>query len=279
MMRSGCRRVYDAESRCDPDFPWLEINERFCFPDPEEACGSVVAVGGNLSPGMLVSAYTQGIFPWFNDDDPLYWQSPDPRFVILPETFHIPERLARSMKKEAFEIRADTAFERVINYCSGVVREGQSGSWITDDIIEAYMELHRAGIAHSVEAWLDGQLAGGFYGVLIGDVFFGESMFTRVSDSSKTAFARFATHFFGPMGGRMIDSQVYTDNMARFGGINISRSAYIRKLQDCLDGTTDDMSRDASVSDAVACSLKRELWRPDAFVRAPAETQAGGVNL
>lgn len=278
-MRSGCRRVYDAESRCDPDFPWLDIDERFRFPDPEEACGSVVAVGGNLSPGMLVSAYTQGIFPWFNDDDPLYWQSPDPRFVILPETFRVPERLARSMKKEPFEILADTAFERVINYCSGVVREGQAGSWITDDIIDAYLELHRAGIAHSVEAWRDGQLAGGFYGVLIGDVFFGESMFTRVSDSSKTAFARFASHFFGSMGGRMIDSQVYTDNIARFGGINISRSAYIRKLRDCLGGAAGEISRESTGDEGSSCLLKRGLWRPEAFARPPAETQAGGVNL
>lgn len=233
MSRKACR-CYDAESRCDPDFPWLEIGDRFPFPDPESAEGSVVGVGGNLSPGMLVSAYTQGIFPWFNEDDPLYWQSPDPRFVILPGTFHVPERLERSMRKNRFDIRVDTCFEKVVNYCSLVVRPGQNGSWITEDMIDAFVRLHREGIAHSVEAWLDGELAGGFYGVKIGPVFFGESMFTRVSDASKAAFAVFGRHFFESMGGQMIDSQVYTDHISRFGGLNISRSAYLRKLGEAL---------------------------------------------
>lgn len=177
MMSPNGRREYDAENRSDPDFPWLDIDEQFPFPDPDERQGSVVAVGGNLSPGMIVSAYTQGIFPWFNDDDPLYWQSPDPRFVIIPDSFHVPERLARSMKKRPFEIRGDTAFNRVISFCAGLARPGQDGSWITDDMMESYCELHRLGIAHSVEAWL----VGGLYGVYMGSVFFGESMFTRVS--------------------------------------------------------------------------------------------------
>ncbi len=227
-------RVYDAETRCDPDFPWLEIGDWFTFPDPEDIEGTVVAVGGNLSPGMIVSAYSQGIFPWFNEDDPLYWQSPDPRFVILPDSFHVPGRLERAMKRSPFVIRCDTAFERVIGFCSLVSRPGQDGSWITDDMIEAYVALHREGIAHSVEAWIGGELVGGFYGVLLGSVFFGESMFTRVSDASKTAFAAFATKFFDSMGGTLIDSQVYTDHMARFGGSNISRSAYLRKLSEAL---------------------------------------------
>lgn len=230
-------RIYDAESRSDPDFPYLEIEDHFCFPDPEETEGSVVAVGGNLSPGMLVSAYTQGIFPWFNEDDPLYWQSPDPRFVILPDAYRVPCRLKREMRQKRFTILTDTAFERVINFCSGVSREGQNGTWITDDILNAYVELHRSGIAHSVEAWMDNELAGGFYGVHLGSVFFGESMFTRVSDASKTAFATFADYFFDRMNGTLIDSQVYTDHMARFGGANISRSAYLRKLFESIPAT------------------------------------------
>lgn len=234
-MSANHPRIYDAESRNDPNFPYLEIDEHFCFPDAEETMGSVVAVGGNLSPGMLVSAYTQGIFPWFNEDDPLYWQSPDPRFVILPGAFHVPSRLARDMKHQRFSIRVDTSFSRVITFCSGVSREGQDGTWITDDIIDAYTELHRLGIAHSVEAWLGNDLVGGFYGVHLGSVFFGESMFTRVSDASKTAFATFAQFFFSHMKGAMIDSQVYTDHIARFGGANISRSAYLRKLTENLN--------------------------------------------
>ena len=270
-------RVYDSETRSDPDFPWLDIDDQFCFPDPEETNGSVVAVGGNLSPGMIVSAYTQGIFPWFNEDDPIYWQSPDPRFVILPETFHVPERLARSMKKNDFSILCDTSFERVINFCSGVARPGQNGTWITEDILEAYIELHRLGLAHSVEAWQDGQLVGGFYGILIGSVFFGESMFTRVADSSKTAFAVFARYFFDVLKGQLIDSQVYTDHIARFGGLNISRSAYLRKLSDCLSG----MREKTSESEGNSILLQRGLWRPDMLLCAKflPSGHFGGVNL
>jgi leucyl/phenylalanyl-tRNA---protein transferase len=235
-MRCGKRRTFDADSRFDPDFPRLDPDDRFEFPDADATQGTVVAVGGNLSPGMILSAYEQGIFPWFNDDDPLYWQSPDPRFVILPETFHVPSRLDRLIRRSEFEIRIDTAFERVIGCCSSVSRDGQCGSWITDDMIDAYVELHRLGVAHSVEAWKDGQLAGGLYGLYLGDAFFGESMFTRASDSAKIAFVTFARDFFGPMGGKIIDSQVYTDNMARFGGVNISRTAYLRKLGEALSG-------------------------------------------
>ena len=272
-MRSKQPRVFDAETRSDPDFPYLTLEDRFPFPDADESSGSVVAVGGNLSPGMIVSAYVQGIFPWFNEDDPIYWQSPNPRFVVFPETFHVPKRLDRSMRKSPFTIRTDTQFERVIGHCSGVAREGQNGSWITDDMIDAYVELHRSGIAHSVEAWMDGDLVGGFYGLLLGKVFFGESMFTRVSDASKTAFAVFARRFFGTMGGMMIDSQVYTDHIARFGGVNVSRSVYLRRLREGLGISPEawiggDHADSCDVSDegsreALDFPFARGLWRPD----------------
>lgn len=241
-------RVFDSESREDPHFPWLEIDEVFQFPDVEDVCGSVVAVGGNLSPGMIVSAYSQGIFPWFNDDDPIFWQSPDPRFVISPETFHVPSRLERTIKQNLFELRVDTSFERVITFCSGISRPDQDGTWITDDMLEAYIRLHKEGLAHSVEAWQDGELVGGFYGLLLGNIFFGESMFTRVSDAAKVAFAIFARHFFSKMDGTLIDSQVYTDHMSRFGGKNISRSAYVRRLQSGFESTD---------------FLVQGLWQPD----------------
>jgi leucyl/phenylalanyl-tRNA---protein transferase len=251
-------REFNASTRSDPDFPWLEIGDHFSFPDPEDIEGSVIAVGGNLSPGMIVSAYSQGIFPWFNDDDPLYWQCPNPRFVILPETLHVPSRLERSLRKNEFDIRLDTSFRKVINCCSLVTREGQNGSWITEDMIDAYTELHELGVAHSIEAWQGENLVGGFYGVLLGKVFFGESMFTRVSDASKSAFAVFARHFFGAMGGVMIDSQVYTDHMARFGGLNISRTAYLRKLR---EGLVDDW-------------IHQEQWPAGLLSQL-----SGGVNL
>lgn len=265
-MAARLLKTYDSETRSDPDFPWLEVGDQFRFPDPEEARGSVVAVGGNLSPGMMISAYTQGIFPWFNDDDPLYWQSPDPRFVILPETFHIPSRLSRTARKRQFSIRVDTAFDRVIQFCAGVSRDGQLGTWITDDMIEAYSALHREGFAHSIEAWQEGHLVGGLYGLMIGQFFFGESMFTRVPDAAKVAFASFGRHFFSRMGGVLIDSQVYTDHIARFGGVNISRSAYLRKLSGCLS--------EASLGDLIA---RRGLWNPSLLEEQ--NQTAGGVNL
>lgn len=227
-------RVFDAETRSDPCFPWLDLEDRFQFPDADETRGTVVAIGGNLSPGMLVSAYSQGIFPWFNDDDPLYWQSPDPRFVITGDSFHVPSRLKRTIRQGKFQFKTDTSFERVLTWCSAITRKGQDGSWITDDMLDAYLRLHQLGIAHSVETWMDGHLVGGLYGVYLGNVFFGESMFTRVTDAGKAAFVVFAHNFFNRLGGKMIDSQVYTDHVARFGGVNISRSAYLRKLSELL---------------------------------------------
>ncbi len=229
-------KEYNSQNRQDPDFPWFECGDYFRFPDPDEAKGSVVAVGGNLSPGMILSAYTQGIFPWFNEDDPLYWQSPNPRFVLMPNDFHVPSRLARDMKKRRFRITADTAFEKVLVSCAEIIRPGQQGTWITEDLMDACMELHSEGFMHSIEAWNGSRLAGGFYGLQLGPVFFGESMFSRENDASKTAFVVFAGEFFSAMGGSLIDSQVYTDHMARFGAKNISRQAYLRILRDSLSG-------------------------------------------
>ncbi len=227
-------KEYNSQNRQDQEFPRLECGDYFQFPDPEEADGSVVAVGGNLSPGMMLSAYVQGIFPWFNEDDPLYWQSPNPRFVLIPGDLHIPSRLKREMKKNRFRITADVDFEKVILSCAEILRPGQYGTWITEDLIDACMELHEEGFMHSIEAWDGSILAGGFYGLQLGSVFFGESMFSRENNASKTAFAVFAGEFFSRMGGTLIDSQVYTDHMARFGAKNISRQAYLRILRDTL---------------------------------------------
>lgn len=225
-----------AQRRCDPNFPRLAVGEYFQFPDPEEAAGSVVAVGGNLSPGMMLSAYAQGIFPWFGEDDPLYWQSPNPRFVLLPQWLHIPSRLRREMKRARFRITADKAFESVIASCARAKRPGQDGTWLADDLIAACIELHGEGFMHSVEAWEGDELAGGFYGMQLGRAFFGESMFFSVPGASKAAFAAFAQVFFGEMGGAFIDSQVYTDHIARFGARNISRQAYLCLLHSSLFG-------------------------------------------
>ncbi len=219
-------------------FPWLSLDTWFQFPSFDDEDNGVIAFGGNLSPGMLLSAYLQGIFPWYNEGEAPIWWSPNPRFVLLPQNFHVPDRLQRFMRKNPFLYTMNEAFSQVINNCALCKREGQNGTWILDEVIDAYIELHQLGLAHSFEAWkTDAQgnkiLAGGFYGVLIGQVFCGESMFSKFSDASKCAFVNFANNFFS-CGGNLIDSQVYTDHLSRFGAKNISRDAFMRMEKEFL---------------------------------------------
>lgn len=213
------------------EFPWLSIDAWFQFPDPEDAKNGIVGHGGNLSPGMLLSAYMQGIFPWYSEDDPLLWWAPNPRFVLLPNELHVSKSIERLIKKQTFVYTMDAVFEQVIAQCAYAKRPDQEGTWILNEVIEGYTEFHALGYAHSFEAWQidehgNKKLAGGFYGVLIGQVFFGESMFTLMPDASKCAFVSFARHF-ADCGGKLIDSQIYTDHVARFGGKNISRDAFL----------------------------------------------------
>ena len=219
------------------DFPYFNVDDYFEFPSLEDDTDGIVCVGGNLSPGMLISAYLQGIFPWYTKDSPILWWSPDPRFVLFPEELHIPKSLQKFIKrnkkllvegdKNAFSFSTDCAFEQVITNCSSVERKDQDGTWILQEMIDAYCDLHELGFAHSYETWQNGKLVGGFYGVEIGKIFFGESMFAIVPEASKVAFVRFAKSFI-ERGGKLIDSQVYTDNIARFGGRNISRQAFLK---------------------------------------------------
>ena len=222
-----------SRNRNNPNFPYLEADDFFQFPPVENADDGLVATGGNLSPGMLHSAYLQGIFPWFNEDSPILWWSPDPRFVLFPNELHIPQSLQKVLKKNTFTYTIDTCFESVIKGCAKSKRPEQSGTWITGDMIDAYCKLHKEGLAHSIEAWRNGKLAGGFYGVLIGSVFFGESMFTIEPNASKAAFCSFVKSFEAA-GGKMIDSQIYTDHIARFGGRNISRNAFLHYEKEYL---------------------------------------------
>lgn len=222
----------------DPDFPYLSEYQRYQFPAPDDATGSVISMGGNLSPGMLLSAYEQGIFPWYNEDDPVLWQSPDPRFVIFPENLHISAFMKKVLKRKTFEVRFDTDFRGVITNCAAVYRPGQGGTWITEDMIAAYIEMYQLGYAHSAESYVDGELAGGCYGILLsvpdgGSVFFGESMFAKVSNASKAAFLTLARSLFAD-GVRFIDSQVYTPHVESLGGVNISRHKYLALLRDTL---------------------------------------------
>ncbi|MDR2069218.1 MAG: leucyl/phenylalanyl-tRNA--protein transferase [Spirochaetaceae bacterium] len=220
-------------SGVSPEFPYLTEDMRFSFPSPEEALDGLVAIGGNLSPGMLLSAYEQGIFPWFNPGDPILWQSPDPRFVIFPEKLHVSASMKRLLKKGKFEAALDRDFAAVIHGCAGMERPGQGGSWITGDMIQAYTELHRLGWAHSSESYAGGELAGACYGIRLGRVFFGESMFARVSNASKAAFLTLAGVLFAD-GVAFIDCQVPTEHLRSLGGQEISRRDFLRLLRDTL---------------------------------------------
>jgi len=218
----------------DPNFPYLTYNDYFTFPNLKKIDGSIVAVGGNLSPGMLLSAYEQGIFPWYGPEDPIIWQSPDPRFILFPDKLHISSSMKKILKKNVFEITFNKDFAGVIKGCAQAVRcyhgLDQNGTWITKDIIEAYIELHRLGFAHSAEAWQDGELAGGCYGVLMGKVFIGESMFAKKSNASKAAFLTLAQNLF-ENGVAFIDCQTPSVHLGNMGAEEISREGYLALLK------------------------------------------------
>lgn len=209
--------------------------EYFAFPPPSDdaSCGGLLGFTANITPQMVLSAYLQGVFPWYGEDDPVAWWRAEPRFVLPIDKLHVGERMERTVRTAPFTYKMDSNFRLVMEKCAEQKRAGQCGTWIVDGMIECYCELARRGIAHSVEAWHDGNLAGGFYGVLIGSVFCGESMFTAESNSSKCAFVTFA-RAFARCGGGLIDSQTYTANMARYGAYNISTAAFMRMEEELL---------------------------------------------
>lgn len=217
------------------DFPWLGLDERFEFPDPRRAPGGApLAQGGNLSPGMLLSAYAQGIFPWYSEGEPILWWSPDPRFVVFPDRVHVSSSMRKVLRQKRFSVSFDTRFEDVIRGCSQAPRPGQDGTWIVEDMVQAYCRLHRAGYAHSVEVWRDGELAGGLYGVGVGGVFCGESMFSRADNASKAGFLTLSRHL-ATAGVAVIDSQVHTDYLASLGAEHVPRARYLELLADNAD--------------------------------------------
>ncbi|MDR2150314.1 MAG: leucyl/phenylalanyl-tRNA--protein transferase [Spirochaetaceae bacterium] len=213
----------------DPDFPYLDETERYQFPAPEKAPGDIVAIGGNLSPGMLLSAYEQGIFPWYGEGDPLLWQSPDPRFVLFPHKLHIAKSMQKVLNKKVFDIAFNRDFTAVITNCAQIARHGQAGTWITKDMIAAYSELFRLGYAECAESYSDGVLVGGCYGIKLGNVFYGESMFAKETNASKAAFLVFAQKLFAE-GIRFIDCQVPTVHLKSLGAVTISRKEFLRLL-------------------------------------------------
>ncbi len=205
------------------------------FPEPGTVTPvypDICLVTDDITPDLLISAYLQGIFPWFNEDDfdPVYWFCPDPRFVIYPEFLHVSKSTKKILKKNPFTYTVDQCFEQVMEECALMDRKGQDGTWIGQKIKKNYTALHKKGICHSFEVWKDGQLAGGFYGELIGSVFFGESMFTKIDNAAKTAFVIFAENFF-KNGGTIIDCQAETQNMARYGAQNIPRRQFLKHIK------------------------------------------------
>lgn len=189
----------------------------------------LIAIGGDLSFRRLLSAYQQGIFPWFSEGEPLMWWSPNPRMVLFPNELKVSDSLKKTLKNTAFEIRFNTAFRQVIQACSNTKRNGQPGTWITADIIDAYCHLFKAGYAISAECWLDNKLVGGCYGVQIGQMFYGESMFHHVSDASKVAFVKLVEKLIAE-GVGLIDCQMRTAHLASFGAREIERDDFFRQL-------------------------------------------------
>ncbi len=214
--------------------PIFRLVDDIVFPPPDYADPSgLLAVGGDLSGERLLEAYRLGIFPWYSDDQPILWWSPDPRLVLKLDEFKISRSLRKTINKGVFKVTFDRAFEEVIRACAAAPRTGQRGTWITQEMQEAYIKLHGLGYAHSVEAWCGEELAGGLYGVSLGKAFFGESMFHRRTDASKVALAVLVEklrdwkfHF--------IDAQMTTEHLLGLGATEMSRRIFLRRLQSAL---------------------------------------------
>jgi leucyl/phenylalanyl-tRNA--protein transferase len=212
----------------------LDIDRDYRFPPAQETSPEgIVCAGGNLSPGMLLSAYRQGIFPWYSENEPILWWSPNPRFAVLPETLHVSRSSIRLLRKEEFSFSLDQHFKAVIEACAQVPRPGQDGTWILPEMIEAYTRLHLLGYAHSLEVWKEGLLVGGLYGLSLGGAFFGESMFSLIPGASRTGFLTLALWLF-EQGFLLIDSQVHTLYVETMGGVDLPRGSYLAKLDRAL---------------------------------------------
>ncbi|GBF21430.1 MULTISPECIES: leucyl/phenylalanyl-tRNA--protein transferase [Arenibacter] len=207
------------------------LNHRLLFPDVEKADDDgLLAVGGDLSPERLLLAYKNGIFPWFNEDSMILWWSPDPRMVLFPNKIKISKSMAQVIKSNKFGITWNTQFEEVVNACSAIKRKGQAGTWITPEMKSAYLKLHQMGIAKSIEVWESDNLVGGLYGIDLGNVFCGESMFSRKSNASKFAFISLAKEL-QQKEYKLIDCQVYTAHLESLGAEEIPRKQFIKILK------------------------------------------------
>ncbi|MEE4240229.1 MAG: leucyl/phenylalanyl-tRNA--protein transferase [Desulfopila sp.] len=214
--------------------PVFRLTDSIVFPRPDLAePEGLLAIGGDLSPARLVSAYRLGIFPWYSQGDPILWWYTSPRLVIYPKNFRVPKRLARYMKKSVYTITMDEAFDQVIESCASIRTVRGEGTWITAEMIDAYRTLHRMGYAHSVEYWQNGTLAGGLYGVALDRVFFGESMFSKVSNASKTALVVLVS-YLEKHDYQLIDCQMTTEHLLQFGACEVTGESFTRQLREFI---------------------------------------------
>ena len=210
--------------------PVFRLTDELIFPHPSLANkDGLLAAYGDLSPQRLLLAYCNGIFPWYSEGDPILWWSPDPRFILYPKDIRISHSMRKILKKNLFKITYDTCFRDVITNCANI-RKDTTGTWITDEMIEAYYRLHKLNFAHSVEAWYEDKLVGGLYGLIIGKCFFGESMFSLMSNASKAAFIILCEQLKKD-GFLFIDCQVYTKHLESLGAVMISRDEYLKLLK------------------------------------------------
>ena len=218
----------------DDDYYIAKIGNAHIFPNAREGSDEgLLAYGGDLNPNRLLTAYRNGIFPWFSPNDPILWWSPNPRLVLYPDEFKESKSLRRVIKNRGYVVKFDTNFEAVIEYCSQVPREGQEGTWLTDEMKNAYIELHKMGFAHSVETYFEDKLVGGFYGVSMGKAFFGESMFALMPDASKVALRKLSTLCVEKCYD-FIDCQVETPHLVSLGARLVERDQFLDELEEAL---------------------------------------------
>ncbi len=205
------------------------LDDKLWFPHPNNAMeDGLLAIGGDLSIERLLLAYRSGIFPWYNDETPLWWH-PNPRFVLFPQELIISKSMKQVIAKKTFEFRSNTDFFQVISNCKNIYRKDQDGTWINNDVIKAYSQLHQLGFAHSAETWQNDKLVGGLYGVKLGKIFFGESMFSLTSNASKFAFISYVQELIKE-GVHLIDCQIYTEHLESLGARMIDRTSFIKLL-------------------------------------------------
>lgn len=218
--------------------PIFRLTDEIAFPSPDLAEeDGLLAVGGDLSEKRLLLAYSMGIFPWYSEGWPILWWSPDPRLVLMPDDLIVSRSLRQTIKKKVFSVTMDEAFEDVIRSCAVVPRRKEEGTWITEEMLEAYIGLHKAGLAHSVESWCNGELAGGLYGISLGSAFFGESMFSRASNASKIALVALVGKL-RDWRFSLVDCQVTTRHLLSLGAREVSRRSFLKMLRGALQMPT-----------------------------------------